>query len=113
MGESPQLAAKGITNTGAPNIGVVAGIVTTGGGLIFSAGTTDRILRAIDETTGKELWRTNLPATSSAMPSVYEVGGREYLVIDAAGGGGGGGGNATAPASQPAYVVYALPKKVQ
>ena len=114
LGESPQLVAKGITNTGAPNIGVVAGIVTTGGGLIFSAGTTDRILRAIDETTGKELWRTDLPATSSAMPSVYEVAGREYLVIDAAGGGGGGGGgNAAGPAQQPAYVVYALPEKAK
>jgi quinoprotein glucose dehydrogenase len=114
LGEDPELAAKGITNTGAPNIGVVAGIVTTGGGLIFSSGTTDRILRAIDEQTGKELWRAQLPAQSQAIPTVYEVHGREYLAIPATagggfGGGGGGRGNSLAPA-QPAYVVYALPE---
>ena len=112
LGEAPSLAAKGITNTGAPNIGVVAGIVTTGGGLIFSSGTTDRILRAIDEQTGKELWRAQLPATSQAIPTVYEVSGREYLAIPATAGGGFGGarGNTASPAPHPAYVVYALPE---
>ena len=116
LGVDPQLAAKGITNTGAPNIGVVAGIVTTGGGLIFSSGTTDHIIRAIDEETGKELWHADLPTRSQAIPSVYEVAGREYLVIDATSAGGGGGGGAApadsgAAAPQPQYIVYALPKK--
>jgi len=42
--------------------------------------------------------------------SIDEVGGREYLVVDAAGGGfgGGRGGNTAPPAPHPAYVVYAL-----
>jgi quinoprotein glucose dehydrogenase len=111
LGEDVQLAAKGITNTGAPNVGVIAGIVTTGGGLIFSAGTTDRILRAIDEQTGEILWQVQLPALCQSMPSVYAVNGREYLVIDAAGGRGfSTNGESLLPAPQPAYVVYALPQ---
>ena len=64
--------------------------------------------RAIDEQTGKELWHAQLPATSQAMPAVYEANGREYLVIRAtAGGGFGGGGRGTSllPPAQPAYVV--------
>lgn len=108
LGDDPMLAAKGITGTGSPNVGIVAGIVTTGGGLIFSSGTTDAKLRAIDETNGKILWQTDLPEVSTAMPSVYMVNGREYLVIDAAGRGGRG---ASVSNESAGYVVYALPEK--
>lgn len=67
---------------GTPNAG---GAVVTGGGLIFIAAADDDLLRAIDLKTGKELWRTALPAGGQATPMVYQQGGRQYVVIVAAG----------------------------
>ena len=53
LGEVPELAAKGIKNTGThyPKVGPVV----TAGGLIFT-GTRDRKVRAFDVETGKVLW---------------------------------------------------------
>ena len=55
LGEVPELAAKGIKNTGThyPKVGPVV----TAGGLIFT-GTRDRKVRAFDVETGKVLWET-------------------------------------------------------
>ena len=81
LGEVPELAAKGITNTGAhfPKVGPVV----TAGGLIFT-GTRDRMIRAFDVETGKELWKTQVAAGVEGIPAVYEVKGRQYLVYCAA-----------------------------
>ena len=81
FGEVPELAAKGITDTGSqfPKVGPVV----TAGGLIF-AGTRDRKVRALDADTGKELWSFETPAGLEGMPAVYEVNGRQYLVFCAA-----------------------------
>ncbi|MDQ6701537.1 MAG: PQQ-binding-like beta-propeller repeat protein, partial [Acidobacteriota bacterium] len=60
FGEFPELAAKGITDTGSENYG---GPVVTAGGLLFIGATTqDRKFRAFDKSTGKLLWQTTLPA---------------------------------------------------
>lgn len=67
---------------GTPNNG---GAVVTAGGVIFIAATTDNLIHAIDERTGKELWNDILPGGGQATPMVYSVGGREYLVIEALG----------------------------
>ena len=77
LGEVPELAAKGITNTGAhfPKVGPVV----TAGGLIFT-GTRDRMIRAFDVETGKELWKTQVAAGVEGIPAVYEVKGRQYIV---------------------------------
>ncbi len=57
------------------------GPVITAGGLIFVALKDEGKLHAIDEDTGKELWTFDMPASSEGVPSVYEVDGREYLVV--------------------------------
>lgn len=62
-----------------------AGAVVTKSGLIFIAATTDDMLRAIDINTGKVLWDTDLPAGGQASPAMYEMNGRQYLVINAGG----------------------------
>jgi glucose dehydrogenase len=112
LGEVPELAAKGITNTGAhfPKVGPVV----TAGGLIFT-GTRDRYIRALDIDSGKELWKAQVQAGVEGIPAVYEVGGRQYVVYCAA-------ARATThvhaspghPAStEPvpgAYVAFALPQ---
>ncbi|WP_434213320.1 membrane-bound PQQ-dependent dehydrogenase, glucose/quinate/shikimate family [[Pseudomonas] boreopolis] len=67
---------------GTPNNG---GPVVTASGLVFIAAATDDLIRAIDLRTGETVWRDKLPAGGQATPMVYEVDGREYLVIVAAG----------------------------
>jgi membrane-bound PQQ-dependent dehydrogenase (glucose/quinate/shikimate family) len=63
----------------------LGGPITTEGGLVFIAGTTDSQIRAFDITTGKELWHAELPAAGNATPMTYAVDGKQYLVIAAGG----------------------------
>jgi quinoprotein glucose dehydrogenase len=101
FGEYPELAAKGLRDTGSENYG---GPVVTAGGLVFIAATVhDRKLHAFDKSTGKLLWETLLPASGNATPATYEVNGRQYVVIAA------GGGKSGSP-SGGSYVAFALPK---
>ncbi|RPI64435.1 MAG: pyrroloquinoline quinone-dependent dehydrogenase, partial [Lysobacterales bacterium] len=61
------------------------GPMLTRGGLVFVAGTMDDALRAFDTETGRELWRTQLPAGGQATPMTYQIDGRQYVVIAAGG----------------------------
>ena len=63
----------------------LGGPITTEGGLIFIAGTTDSRIRAFNVETGEELWSATLPAAGNATPMTYEIGGKQYLVIAAGG----------------------------
>jgi quinoprotein glucose dehydrogenase len=81
LGEVPELAARGITDTGS-NFPKVNPVVTAGG-LIFT-GTRDRKVRALDSATGTVLWETTVDAALEGMPAVYEQAGREYVVFCAA-----------------------------
>lgn len=62
-----------------------AGAVVTASGLIFIAATTDDLLRAMDIETGEVLWEVVLPAGGQASPAMYEINGRQHLVINAGG----------------------------
>ena len=84
LGEYPELAAKGIRNTGAKNFG---GPVLTAGGVVFIAATPDEKIRAFDKHTGEVLWEHKLPAGGYATPSVYKIDGKQYVAIAAGGGG--------------------------
>ena len=100
LGEYPELAAQGITNTGTENYG---GPVVTAGGLVFIAATNyDKKFRAFDKTTGKLLWETTLPFAGNATPATYAIRGRQYVVIAA------GGGKDPKSASGGVYVAFAL-----
>ena len=84
LGEYPELAARGIRNTGSDNYG---GPVVTASGLLFIGATNfDRKFRVFDKLTGQLLWETVLPAAGNATPSIYQLGGREYVVIVCGGG---------------------------
>jgi quinoprotein glucose dehydrogenase len=113
VGDDPALAVQGIHNTGAR--GLRNGVVTTTTGLVFMVGGDSKV-RAYDEDTGKVLWEHDIAGTSLGSPSMYEVNGREYLVITVSGPGtsgrGGRGGEAVdaVHAKLPSgYVVFALP----
>jgi quinoprotein glucose dehydrogenase len=81
LGQVPELAAKGFTDTGG-HFPKVAPVVTAGG-LIFT-GTRDRTIRALDVDTGKELWKVEVDAGIEGIPAVYEINGRQYVVYCAA-----------------------------
>ena len=102
FGEYPELAAKGMKNTGSENYG---GPVVTAGGLLFIGATSyDRKFHAYDKATGQLLWETTLPFGGNATPITYEVNGRQYVVIAA------GGGKDMRSKSGGVYVAFALPK---
>jgi quinoprotein glucose dehydrogenase len=100
LGEYDELSAQGVPKTGTENFG---GPTVTAGGLVFCAGTRDSRIRAFDKDTGEELWSAQLPWVGSAPPSVYEVNGREFVVLAAS-----GGGKLATPTGD-AYVAFALP----
>ena len=104
FGEYPELAAKGMRNTGSENYG--GGVVTASGLLFIGATNYDKKFRAFDKTTGKLLWETTLPASGNATPATYEVNGRQFVVIAAGGGKGGAPSGGT-------YVAFALGKDGQ
>jgi quinoprotein glucose dehydrogenase len=101
FGEFPELAARGLRNTGSENYG---GPLVTAGGLLFIGATIhDRKFRAFDKSNGKLLWETSLPWSADATPITYQVDGRQYVTIFASGGkerSGPGGG---------VYLSFALP----
>jgi quinoprotein glucose dehydrogenase len=84
FGEFPELAAKGLKNTGSENYG---GPIVTAGGLLFIGATSfDNKFHAYDKRTGELLWETVLPAAGVATPATYRAGGRQFVVIAAGGG---------------------------
>jgi quinoprotein glucose dehydrogenase len=83
LGTIPQLGPFAESrNWGSINLG---GSVVTAGGLVFIAAAMDSYLRAFDVETGREIWKSELPASAQAAPMTYEVGGKQYLVICAGG----------------------------
>lgn len=84
FGEYPELVAKGMKDTGSENHG---GPVVTAGGLLFIGATHyDNKFRAFDKKTGKLMWEAVLPFAANATPSVYEVDGKQYIVVATGGG---------------------------
>jgi quinoprotein glucose dehydrogenase len=79
VGEVPELVARGIHNTG--SIPTRGGPIVTAGGLIIAPSQSDKKIYAYDYETGETLWAKELPAAPEGVPAVYEVGGREYLVV--------------------------------
>jgi quinoprotein glucose dehydrogenase len=109
-GDDPRAAAAGAKNTGF--LSLRTGIITTSAGLLFQAG-GDSKLRVYDSETGRVLWTGNLPAGSRGIPTMYEVKGRQFLVVNATSTTGGQDGMAEQAGTTPAraYVAFALPEK--
>ncbi|WP_031498689.1 pyrroloquinoline quinone-dependent dehydrogenase [Bryobacter aggregatus] len=105
LGEVPELAAKGIKNTGThyPKVGPVV----TAGGLIFT-GTRDKKVRAFDISNGKLLWEQEVDAALEGIPAVYEAGGTQYIVFCASA--QVGLTPAKAEVIRGSYVAFALPR---
>lgn len=85
--------------TGTENYG---GSAVTAGGLLFIGATKDGMFRAFNKRTGDLLWETKLPNPAYATPAVYEVDGKQYVVIAC-------GGGKLGTSSGDSYVAFALP----
>ncbi len=83
----------------------MGGNLVTGSGLVFVAATLDQYLRALDERTGQELWKTDLSAAAFSTPMSYTSAGtgRQFVVVSI-------GGNSKFGPNDGLYVeAYALP----
>lgn len=78
LGETDSLKALGYPQTGTESYG---GPVVTENGLLFIGGTKDGYFRAYNKWTGELLWEYKLPAAAFATPAMYELNGKQYIVI--------------------------------
>jgi quinoprotein glucose dehydrogenase len=101
LGNDPEFSGGSKTPTGAENYGAS---VVTAGGLLFIAASKDGKFRAFNKTSGALLWEVSLPAPGYATPSVYELDGKQYIVIAC-------GGGKMKTMSGDSYVAFALPAK--
>jgi len=101
LGEYPELAQKGMRDTGSENYG--GPIVTAGGVVLIAATNYDHKIRAFDSRTGELLWTGELPYAGNATPATYMIDGRQYVVIATSGGRDPKGPQGAA------YVAFALP----
>jgi quinoprotein glucose dehydrogenase len=77
-GEFKGLTARGIPRTGTY---IRGGNIVTAGGVVFSAGTLDNVVRGYDAKTGKVVWESYLGGGAFATPSTYMVDGRQFVVV--------------------------------
>jgi quinoprotein glucose dehydrogenase len=110
FGDDPELAEKGMTGTGMPQMR--NGAVVTDTGLYFAAAGDNKI-RAYDTANGTVLWTGNYGGTYRGAPIMFAVDGRQYLLVPAAGD-RLPAGNQLPPYGDPpgplGYVAFALPK---
>lgn len=87
---------------GVPDLG---GPIMTASGVAFLSGTLDYYVRAYDVATGRELWKSRLPAGGQATPMTYlGADDRQYVVVVA-----GGHGSLGTKAGDD-VIAYALPR---
>lgn len=113
LGDDLRLLPLGITGTGTA-ASIKGGMIVTASGLVFVTA-ADRKVHVYDSATGKQLQVFPLGALSTGAPSMYELGGRQYLLVTASGpeGRGGRGGDVAPPAAAGpvGIIAYALPQK--
>jgi quinoprotein glucose dehydrogenase len=97
------------------NVYPKSGFVITAGGLVLFAG-NDSKLYALDKDTGALICTKDLPNGSLGVPAVYEVNGRQFVLLAVSGGNpfpvGGrlAPGGVNPPATSKSYVAFALPE---
>jgi len=97
------------------NVYPKSGPVITAGGLVLFAG-NDSKLYALDKDTGELICTKDLPNGSLGVPAVYEVNGRQYVLLAVSGGNpfpvGGrlAPGGVNPPAISKSYIAFALPE---
>ena len=106
FGDDPELAARGVTGTGTP--GLQNGVIITASGLVFGAG-RDGLIRAWDSSNGKELWSARFGGDFTGSPVMYQMDGRQYLLLPASSAAPRRGGPPPDADAPLGWVAYALP----
>jgi quinoprotein glucose dehydrogenase len=106
LGDDLDLAARGVTGTGSTQL-LKGSVLPTATGLLF-VNAADRKVHVYDAETGEEVTAFQLGATTSGSPTMFELNGRQYLLV-AASAGGRGGGDGPATSGRAGLVAYALP----
>jgi alcohol dehydrogenase (cytochrome c) len=63
---------------------MMAGVVSTAGGVLFTSNTRGDAL-AIDQATGDKLWSFRMGGAGRGQPIVYELDGKAYVAIPSGG----------------------------
>ncbi|BCS34912.1 glucose dehydrogenase [Luteitalea sp. TBR-22] len=109
LGDDLRLLPLGITGTGSAAT-VKGGLIVTGSGLVFATA-ADRKVHVYDSADGKELATFPLGGPTSGGPSMYEHGGRQYLLVTASATQPTGPGAVPTPHTGPTgLVAWALPR---
>ncbi|MCG7360236.1 methanol/ethanol family PQQ-dependent dehydrogenase [Roseomonas sp. ACRSG] len=64
-----------------PNSQLWGPVLATGGGLVFTGGTNDRMFRAFDAKTGQQLWQIRTNSGVTGVPTSFEVDGTQYIAV--------------------------------
>jgi quinate dehydrogenase (quinone) len=114
LGDDLRLVGQGIKGTGTA-ANVKTSLIVTATGLVFATA-GDHKIHVYDSKDGKQIWEAPLGAATTGAPSMYEMNGRQYLLVTAAGGGARGAARNTVdvaganPEGPIGIVAYALPK---
>jgi quinoprotein glucose dehydrogenase len=81
LGDDRRLAGQGIKGTGSAAM-IKGGLIVTTTGLVFATA-ADCKVHVYDARTGQQLWEIPLGGTTSGAPSMYELAGRQYLLVTA------------------------------
>lgn len=114
LGEDLAAAREGGRNTGVPRGAQRHGMVVTSSGIVFSTA-HDGHVYGYDVADGRVLWSAALPMGTEGLPSMFELDGKHFLVVNAttpltSGRRSREGGiGSTEPRGRGAYVVFALP----
>jgi quinoprotein glucose dehydrogenase len=114
LGLDRRAGVEGGESTGVPR-SQRHGMIVTSTGLVFSTARDGRVY-ALDADDGRTLWSAELPMGTEGLPAMYQVNGRQYLVVTATTPLVWAGESQPAPsaagASRPqgGYVVFALPE---
>ncbi len=110
LGDDLRLLAQGVKGTGTAGT-TKGGIIPTASGLLFVTA-ADRKVHVYDSATGTEVWALPLGAATSGSPSMFELDGRQYLLVTASAAGARGNTDSAAgakPSGPTGIVAYALP----
>jgi quinoprotein glucose dehydrogenase len=114
LGQDLDAARAGGKDTGVPRGSQRQGMIVTSTGIVFSTA-RDSVFYAFDADTGEELWRHPLPMSTEGLPSIYEIKGKHYIVVNATTQQTWGlntresGIGSTEPLGKGGYVVFAIP----
>jgi glucose dehydrogenase len=119
LGVDRLAAAQGDRDSGVPRGSQRMGMIVTSTGLVFATAKDGKV-RAHAADDGKVLWTGDLPHGTEGLPAMYEVNGRQFLVVCATTGltwgpksreGGPWTQGESMSSAKGGYIVFALPQR--